>query len=394
VKIARTGGASIALLPLLLAGLSGPALANGVGDLYVATAGGVLEVRVSTSTVVSTIDVLPAPESLAFTPDGKTLYVGSGGAHVTPVDIETLDVGTPIPVPGEVTALAFPAGQILVGSMPTRKSLVFVKVYANTVVESAQLPGPGNLLAADRRDPRVAVAEAGKSWLEIVDPATSTIKKATVAGEIVAIAIDRDHGGALVATQNPNTLVRVDLATLASTWTVTLPGVPTAVAALQGSIVVAGGKTLWLVGTKQAVAWAAAREPVVAMAASDEGGFLHLVEKSGVEVFDSKGKLARTLELDPSREPVALAPVPAGSSLFLGDGSTKSAGPNGTASAAPIGTPGALPTQKPPPTGTILDAAKDVAGYPPIQGAAAVALVILAGYWLAVRWYDKRTGRA
>ena len=80
MKIARAIATSGALAPLLLAGLVGPALANGVGDLYIASPAGVLEVRVSTSTVVSTISLLPAPQSLAFTPDGKTLYVGSGGA--------------------------------------------------------------------------------------------------------------------------------------------------------------------------------------------------------------------------------------------------------------------------------------------------------------------------
>lgn len=383
MKIARAIATSGALAPLLLAGLVGPALANGVGDLYIASPAGVLEVRVSTSTVVSTISLLPAPQSLAFTPDGKTLYVGSGGAHLTPIDIETLGVGDAIATPGPVTALAFPAGQILVGTMPLRRTLAFVTVHGNNVVESAELPGPGNLIAGDRRDPRVAVAEAGASWLDVVDPATSTAKKTTVAGEIRALAIDRQNGGALVATANPDALVRVDLTTLTATWTVPLPDTPVAVAALASTAIVAGGSDLWAVGQKKAIALATTRDAVVSMAASDEGSVLHVAEAGAVEVFDDLGKLQRTLELGPDRGPLALAAVPAGSSLYLGHGAPQTAAPA-------VGTPGALVTQKPPPTGTFVDTAKDVAGYPPLQGAAAVGLAILIGYWLIARWYDKR----
>jgi hypothetical protein len=373
-----------ALAPLVLAGLAGPVMANGVGDLYVASPAGVLEVRVSTSTVVSTIDVLPAPESLAFTPDGKTLYAGSGGAHITPIDIETLHVDTAISAPGPVSALAFPAGQILVGAMPSRRTLAFMTVHSGAVAESAELPGSGNLLAGDRRDPRVVVAQAGKSWLDVVDPATSTAKKTTVAGEIQALAIDRQNGGVLVATHNPDTLIRIELTTLTVNWTVTLPGTPTAVAAMSKAAVVAGQGALWKVTPTTAMVWAKPRSAVVAMAASDEGSFLHVAESGAVEVFDAAGKLARTLELGKDRDPVALAGVPAGSSLFLGEPGQPTSAPGA------VGTPGAIVTQKPPPTGTFVDAAAEVAGYPPVQGAAIVAVLILLGYWLTVRWLDKR----
>ncbi len=387
MKIAKAIGTSGALAPLLLAGLAGPALANGVGDLYVASPAGVLEVRVSTSTIVSTTSVLPSPQSLAFTPDGRTLYVGSGGAHITPIDIETLTIGDAISTPGPVTALAFPAGEILVGAMPLRRTLAFITVHDNSVVESAELPGPGNLLAGDRRDPRVAVADAGETWLDVVDPATSTARKTTVAGGIQALAIDRQNGGVLVATANPNALLRVDLTTLTTTWTVPLSATPTAVAALASTAIVSIGSDLWSVSPTKATKWATARGGVVAMAASDEGAFLHVAESGTVEVFDAMGRLQRTLELGTERDPVALAAVPAGSSLYLGNGGRQSPSPA-------AGTPGALATQKPPPTGTFVDTAKDVVNYPPFQGAAAVAVAILICYWLIVRWYDKRVGQS
>jgi DNA-binding beta-propeller fold protein YncE len=370
-----------------MAALAGPALANGVGDLYLASPSGVLEIRVSTSTVVSTIDVTPPAQSLAFTPDGKTLYVGSGDTRVTPIDIETLAVGGAVSTPGAITALAFPAGQTLVGAMPLRRTLAFVTVHGNAVSESAELPGPGNLLAGDRRDPRVAVAEAGQSWLDVVDPATSTAKKTTVEGGIRALAIDREKGGVLVATASPNALLRIDLTTLTVTWSVPLAGTPTAVSALLSTDVVAGGSTLWAVSATKATAFAKTRDAVVSMAASDDGDFLHVAESGSVEVFDISGKLQRTLELGVSRDPVALAAVPAGSSLYLGAGASNTPGPA-------VGTPGALVTQKPPPTGTFVETVGDVANYPPFQGAAAVGLAILIAYWLIVRWYDKQVRRA
>ena len=182
----------------------------------------------------------------------------------------------------------------------------------------------------------------------------------------------------LVATHNPDALLRVDLTTLTVTWTVNLPGTPTAVAAMATSAVVAGDTDLWQVTSTKATSMARTRAGVVALSASDEGTVLHVAESGAVEVFDAKGKLQRTLELGANRDPLALAAVPAGSSLYLGAGSPATPGPA-------VGTPGAIVTQKPPPTGTFVDAARDVAGSPPVQGAAVVAIAILpaTGSWSA-----------
>jgi hypothetical protein len=379
--------ASGALASILTLTLSGAVLANGVGDLYVASAAGVLEVHVKTSTVVSTIPMVPAPQSLAFSPDGHTLYVSGAGAVVTPIDIVTLDVQSAVAMPGPVTALAFPSGHILVGTMPTRRTLAFAVVHGGAVTESAALPGAGNLIAGDRRDARVAVAEAGKSWLEIVDPSTSTLKKTTVEGGIVALAIDRDRGGVLVATQNPSAVIRVDLTSLVATWTVKLPAVPVAIAPLATTIVVGGGTNLWKVDGKTATTFATARQSVLSLAASDEGAVLHVAEATGIEVFDSNGGLQRTLELGGNRAPAFMVAVPTGSSLFLGLGA--GASPSGGVSA----TPAALGTPEPPTTSMVVEAARGIIGYPPFQGAAIVAIAILVVCWLFIRWYDRRAAR-
>jgi DNA-binding beta-propeller fold protein YncE len=385
VKIARALISSGALALVVLLAQSGAVAANGVGDLYVASSAGVLEVHVKTSTVVSTISILPAPQALAFAPDGRTLFVGSGGDHLSPIDIGTLEVGDAIAMPGPVSALAYPQGAILVGSMPTRRTLAFVHFPGASASESAELPGPGNLLAGDRHDPRVAVAEAGKGWLDIVDPATSTLKTATVTGEIRALAIDRGSGAVLVATTNPNALTRIDLTSLAVTWTAALSGVPTAVAPLTGSVIVSIGTGLWRISGNAAVKWATARQSVLALAGSDEGAILHVEEKNGVEVFSAAGTLQRTLELSADRAPVAMAAVPAGSSLATGTT------PGAAAAATPTGhTAASITSGKPPSTSTLMDSVSSIVSEGPVQGAVAVGLVILVGYWLLVHWYDRR----
>jgi hypothetical protein len=272
--------------------------------------------------------------------------------------------------------------------MPTRRTLAFAVVHGGAVTESASLPGAGNLLAGDRRDARVAVAEAGKTWLDIVDPATSTLKKTTVAGGIVALTIDRDRGGVLVATQDPNSLIRVDLTSLATTWTVPLSAAPAAVAAMASAAIVGSGTNLWKVDGTTATAFATTRDAVLGLAASDEGAILHVSEANGIEVFDATGGLQRTLELNSDRAPLAMAAVPSGSSLFLGLGAGSSP------SAAPAGTvQGGLVTPEPPTTSTVVDTARNIAEYPPVQGAALVAGAILFACWLFIRWYDRRAAR-
>jgi DNA-binding beta-propeller fold protein YncE len=369
----------------------GAALANGVGDLYLASPSGVLEVHVLTSTVVSTIPVAPSPESVVFSPDGRTLFASTAGTKVTPIDIATLDVQTSITMPGPVASLAFPAGQVLVAAMPQRRSLEFVTVHGGAMVESGQLPGPGNILAGDRREARVAVAQAGADWLEVVDPGTDTMRKVTVPGEIMDLAIDRDKGAVAVATRNPNAVLLVDLTSLATTWTVTLPETPDSVAAMASGIVAGGGTKLWKLDGKTATQFATARKEILVMTPSDEGSVIHVAESSGVEVFDSSGKLQRTLELSGDQSPVAMAAVNRGSSLYLGQGASASASPSSKATQPPASV---LGTPEPPTTSTIVDTASQIAGSAPFQSAAAVGLGILFFCWLFVRWYDRRTVRA
>lgn len=389
MKIDRLLGTSVALAAAVAVATPGTVLANGVGDLYVTSPAGVLEIHVASSGVISTIPLAPSPRSLAFSPDGLTLFASNAGTDVTPIDIKTLDVQASISLPGSVSSLAFPAGQVLVAAMPQRRSLGFVTVHGGAVTESAQLPGPGNILAGDRREARVAVAEAGSNWLEVVDPGTDTMRKATVPGEVVALAIDRDKGAVLVATRNPDAVLLVNLTSLATTWTVTLPATPVAVAVTASSAIAGGGSVLWKVDGKAATQLATTKQPVGALVASDEGSVIHVAEASGIEVFDTAGKLQRTIDLSGEQAPVAMAAVPRGSSLYLGNGVTASATPG----AAAVATLRVLGTPKPPTTSTVVDAATQIAGSTPFQSAAVVSLAILFLCWLFIRWFDRRAAK-
>ena len=53
-----------AVTSLLTLTLSAPVMANGTGDLYVASQAGVLEVLVKSSSVINTIPMLPVPLSV------------------------------------------------------------------------------------------------------------------------------------------------------------------------------------------------------------------------------------------------------------------------------------------------------------------------------------------
>ena len=388
VKTGKTLAAGMALAATLAVAAPNLALANGVGDLYVASPSGVLEVHVASTTVVSTIPISPSPQSVAFSPDGRMLYASTAGANITPIDIVTLTVKTSIAAPGPVSSLAFPAGSILVAAMPQRRTLAFVAVGDGTVTESAELPGSGNILAGDRREARVAVAEAGANWLEVVDPGTSTLRKATLPGQVVAMAIDRDLGAVAVATQSPNAVLLIDLTSLATTWTVSLAEAPVAVAAMASTIVVGDGTSLWSVDGKTSKELATTSKTILALTPSDEGSFIHVAESSGIEVFDESGKLQRTLALSGDQSPVAMAAVPRGSSLFLGQGAGNSPSAHASSNAV-LPTP-TLTTAKPPTTSTIIDDAGRVASSAPFQSMMLIALAILFLCWLFIRWYDRR----
>ena len=358
-------------------------LANGIGDLYVAQAKGVDEVHVASHTVVNTVTLTPAPTALAFTPDGRTLYSTDGGRFVTRIDIESISVAKRVAIPSNASALAHPKGDLLAIAFDATKTVDFLDPTDDTLRATAVLPGAVDLLAADRRDPRLVAAEYGASWIAVIDPSTRAIRTTTVSGDIVALAVDSDSGAVFVATSGPDAIVRISLGDLKPIWTAKLTAAPVALTASPGGAIVSQGKTLWKASAADVVKWGTAAANVGTLATSDDGSIVYAAADDAIEAFGSDGKVARTIPLGSNAAPSALAPIPRASSIA---GST--GGNTGTGS-GPAG-PSAKPALHAPATDTVVDAAGRLLSSSAVISAAAIAAVIFAVAFLAGRWRVRR----
>ena len=312
------------LLPAVLALVAAaPAHANGIGDLYAATPGGVTELYVHGARTVTEVPVKPRPTALAFSPDGRSLYA-SGGRRLVHIDIETISADGELQLPAAASALAFPGGRELVIALPARRTLGLLEGPNAQVTETQALPGAADLLAADRRDPRVVAATRGGSWLAVYHTGDRELTTSSVEGRIQAIAVDRDRGAALVATAKPDRLTRLDLRDLRVVATVPLPAPPAAVAATLSGGVVAADRTIWSVGTGETRRIASAQGRIAHLATSDEGRVILAAGSERIEAFpEAGGGPLRTLEV---ADVAALAAIPAPSSVS-GDGGRAPAGP-------------------------------------------------------------------
>ncbi|GIW20498.1 MAG: hypothetical protein KatS3mg065_0794 [Chloroflexota bacterium] len=359
IRCAVRGLSGAWLAALLLAGpVLGPdrASANGAGDLYVATRSGVAEVLVAGGEVLATIPLGDAPRALAFRPDGTTLYASTGGRAVVPIDIEALETTAPVALPGLVATLAHPSGASLVVALAADRRLALVDPAATTVRRlEVDLPGSPDLLAADRRHDLVLAAESGKSWLALLAGETKPVTR-SLAGRVTAISVSPD-GDLLVATRAPARIERLAPTDLGSEWSVDLPAAPDAVVALEDGVVVAGGRSLWLVDRAGARLWRSLDAPVVALAASDDGSVLYAATSSGVEALTADGARSVRIPVDVADGSSVLAPVPRRPSL------------------GGVGGHGSSPTGgRVPATNTLAPA---IASEPGLGPAIAVALVVL-----------------
>ncbi|HEX8939074.1 MAG TPA: hypothetical protein VF763_02835 [Candidatus Limnocylindrales bacterium] len=376
----RLAAALVAVL--WLAAVASPVAANGIGDLYAATRDGVLELHVDSARVVNVVPLVPGPTALAFSADGRALFAAGGLHRVVRIDIETLAVGDPVTLPGIAAALAYPQGIALAIALRDRGTIGVLSgaAGATEVRESGRLPGAPDLLAADRRDPRVVAAAIGASWVTVFDPATFALRSGTVTGAVTAVAVDRDRGGALVATRSPDRLYRLDLGDLHVLWQAALPAAPTAVAPTADGIVAAGGSSLWAVTRDGTRPFATAKGSIAGLAVSDEGRVVHVAVGDQVQAFAADGTPARLLTLGTGRDASALAAVPAGSSLFAGGHGTTGAATSGSSGGAGVPVPV---------TSALADAASRVLGSSVLPAALAVGFVVLllasAGIRLALR---------
>jgi len=382
--VAAACAASIAL-----GAAAGPVFGNGIGDLYVAASAGVDEVHVDSSKVVNTVDLSPAPTSLAFSPDGRKLYSADDGRFVTRIDIETISVETRIAVPANVGALAHGKGDLLAIAYSSRKTVGILDPASDSLTETGALPGAVDLLAANRHEQRIVAAEHGATWLAIIDPDTRTVRTVTLDAKVVALAVDPAGGFAYAATMGTNQVVKLKLGDGSIVWRAPLVAAPVAVTAGPDSAFVSVGPRVYETADGTASAWATAGGDIGALATSDDGGIIYATEGDAVQAFAAKGALARTVKLAADAAPSTLAPVPRPSSI-AGGGSGALAGGGG---ASGSGGPDAVASAKPhaPSTDTLPDALGRAVGLPWLPGALASGAVLLLLGVAFGRWYVRRS---
>ena len=332
--------ARAALAALLAASAAAPAtLANGLGDLYVGVAGGVVETRTDTAEVIEEVPVTGPASGLAFWPDAKKLLVSTGGPAVIRIDIESISADGVRTLTHDASLIVHPAGTTMVAAGGGGASLTLVDDATGTT-RAVALPGVPDRLAADSRAKTVLAASSAASWLAIVDPAAASVRRLDLSGAVTAMAIAADGRTVYAATEGPDQLVRVDLksAELAPEWTSPLPGVATTVAAVTGGAVAAIEDGLWLVAADAGPApLATLPEAPTALAPTSDGDFVVAGVPGHVLVYDLGGAKRSDIAM-PGKTPLALAPVPGKNAI--GDPAK-----NGGPSASPDG-----PTAKPKPT--------------------------------------------
>ena len=389
-RLLRTLGATLAVAALVLPGAT-VALANGVGDLYVAVPDGVAEVHLAAEAIKETVDVGSGGGAhLAFTNDGVSLFVVDANGGLQRIDIESISVDQTYSLSKDAVAGAHPKGTSLFVALAGQSALAVLPKDETAVADGPTLSGAADLLAADRRENRMVAAQAGHSWLDIVEPASAKVTNVTMDGDIVSIVIARAEGYAYVAMTSPDQVARVLLETGAVEWKATLPGAPSALAAVPAAAVEAIGDKLYRAKDGKAAAWSTTRTgivgPVTQLAASDEGAFVYAATGAGIIAVNTAQPDAAPAASVVIAKSVFLAPVPKESSLYKGGSGTgpdpsggtgKGAGEGGKPSHAPAtDTDGGTPLFRP-------------AGQDPLLliaiGAAIVVGVLLGSYTLMRR---------
>jgi hypothetical protein len=297
------------------------ALANGLGDLYVAVPEGVAEVRLVDERIEATVDA-GAATGLAFTNDGAYLFVVDDAGALSRIDIETISLDKTYTLPAAALAVAHPEGDALLLALEGQRALGVLADGSDDPTTGPELRGMPDLIAADRLDHRAVAARYGEPWVDIVETPSGSVESATLDGEVVALAVADDTGYAYAATTGPNRLWRVALDTGSVDWGGKLDGKPSAVTAVDDAAIVAVGADLVRVTGEDVVPWSETDDDVTALATSDEGQFVYLATADAVLAIDKDHPTAEpraTVALD---EPTALAPVHKASTLVANGGQT------------------------------------------------------------------------
>jgi hypothetical protein len=383
---------------MTLASSAGIVRGEATGDLYVASPSGILEIVSATASVAHTMSVTALLGPIAIRSDGRELFAISDGRSIVRLDLESMTVTSRVALPAPAGALAYPRGEQLVAALPSLRQIAILDGATGGLSRSDLLPGPVDLLAADRGDGRVVAAAHGGRWVAVFDPATGSVRSTTIDGSVTAVAFDSAASAAIVATSAPDRLVGLDARDFSTAWSAPLPAAPSAVAVTSDRIIVAAGRTLWSLdriasprppivsaslvqlGARR---WASLVGSATGLTVSDDGTVLYAMEDDRIEEFavprpavdqTAAAGANGTIRLAGSRTPLAIVAVP-GARPFLGGAGT--APPR---SGKPI---------KMPSTNTVPGAVPWTdAGQIPLA-ALLVGLLILVLGVSVIRWYER-----
>ena len=237
------------------------AVAGGGRSLLVANRGDdtLSVVDTATGAVTATVTVGLEPDAVAYVPGGAgghgtALVANFGAGTVTPVDLATMRAGQAIPVGKQPDAIAVwaPTGSITAGkaaaSTTTGGGVALVANFGDGTVTPIDLTTmqSGPAVSAGTEPDAIGIAPPARGG-----PATSTVRAT-----------------ALVADFGTDTVIPVDLATMADGPAVDLGGNPTAVTvADDGTAWVVNGATLTPLSASSTTAGSAAGLPAFAAGA-------------------------------------------------------------------------------------------------------------------------------
>ena len=226
-------------------------------------AGTVSIVSLAEAREVARVDGLFQPHNLTFSPDGRSLYVANLGAdHVSVIDVAEARITAEIPV-AEPTALAAKGdslsdeyqGIINVTATPDGR-LGFAAHGEGNVMAVIDLTSGEKIKSLALGElPWRAYASADGRWMLVPNNGDATVSvvstktlevAATLPGaaDMTGINMGIDGTTAFVISRGERKLVVLDLATLAKTGEIALPGTPeTGVTAPDGTLYVALGDT-------------------------------------------------------------------------------------------------------------------------------------------------------
>jgi outer membrane autotransporter protein len=160
-------------------------------------------INTTTNAVTQTITLPPGTDSfgMSVTPDGKTLYVASPlSAVITPIDVATHAVGTPIPVGPKPLGVAItPDGRTVIVANADGASVTLIDIATNTPVATI-LVGLDPSIAAFSPDGRVAyVANFVSNTVTPITMATGTAGTSFPVGVNPGLLSACTNGNALLA---------------------------------------------------------------------------------------------------------------------------------------------------------------------------------------------------